>query len=148
MSSPRECLSCNEVKTIVAWGNCQKCWRRDYYVSKERTSDTYQKKSKQKYLDLKANYTPEQYKQWRDNAKFKKLKRLFGVDYTEMWLAQGGACAICGAWESGRALSLDHDHETGKARWLLCHNCNVIIGLAYESATVLNNAIRYLEQHR
>ena len=51
-------------------------------------------------------------------------------EYDAMLAAQGGGCAICGARgnANGRRLAVDHDHVTGAARGILCHNCNAGIG--------------------
>lgn len=62
--------------------------------------------------------------------------------------AQGGLCAICGSPPAHDALAIDHDHETGKVRALLCDNCNFMIGLARESSALLEIAATYLESHR
>ncbi len=62
---------------------------------------------------------------------------------------QDGRCAICGVHEGDVArkmLFLDHDHATGQPRALLCHHCNVGLGLFRERIEVLQAAIRYLEE--
>lgn len=64
---------------------------------------------------------------------------------------QNNLCAICG--EEGfkmnehikSPLNLDHCHETGKVRGLLCHNCNRALGLLKDNKERLNRAILYLE---
>lgn len=59
------------------------------------------------------------------------LKRygLTPADYAAMLVAQGGACAICRLPEKAdRNLAVDHDHETGIVRALLCNRCNVLLG--------------------
>lgn len=38
--------------------------------------------------------------------------------------AQGGVCAICGGTDTQRRLAVDHDHESGEVRGLLCSGCN------------------------
>ena len=49
--------------------------------------------------------------------------------YREMYLTQGGLCALCGKPETnGNLLVVDHDHDTGKVRGLLCSGCNLEIG--------------------
>ena len=71
-------------------------------------------------------------------------------DYTRMFAEQDGRCAICGKPETktrgGVAvrLSIDHDHVTGKARGLLCNNCNVMIGYANDDIVKLRAAVVYL----
>lgn len=60
---------------------------------------------------------------------------------------QGGKCAICGSnnpnhW-SGR-FHVDHCHDTGMVRGLLCASCNTGIGLLQENPEILKNAIDYL----
>ena len=51
-------------------------------------------------------------------------------DYDDLSALQNGVCAICGGEnENGKSLSIDHDHETGKVRGLLCHRCNLWLGV-------------------
>lgn len=80
----------------------------------------------------------------------------FGItpdQYREMLDAQGGVCAICEQPErvrdarNGRlkALAVDHDHETGAVRGLLCQNCNKGIGNLGDSPERLIAAAAYLE---
>lgn len=79
------------------------------------------------------------------------LKRNHGLsigDYDAMLSKQDGKCAIHGGvCKSGRRLAVDHDHETGKIRELLCGQCNQALGLLRESVEVFERAIRYLKKH-
>lgn len=61
---------------------------------------------------------------------------------------QNGGCAICGKNRSSakKPLCVDHNHDTGAIRGLLCDNCNRGIGLLLDSPELLKNAIAYLEQ--
>lgn len=77
------------------------------------------------------------------------LKRKFGMtpeQYDEMLLAQGGGCGICR--RSPRpdiSLHVDHDHETGRIRGLLCFRCNNSLGDLEDDPALLWAALRYLE---
>ena len=78
------------------------------------------------------------------------LKSRYGLsvdDYSEMLNKQNGGCAICGTTKPGGRydkLHVDHCHETGKVRGLLCHNCNRALGLLGDNISTLTNAINYL----
>jgi hypothetical protein len=62
----------------------------------------------------------------------KSTLRAHGLDpetYEAMLLAQGGVCAICKQPPApGGHLDIDHNHETGQLRALLCRGCNVGVG--------------------
>jgi hypothetical protein len=77
-----------------------------------------------------------------------KLRYRYGLsssDYEVMLLKQGGGCGICGAApKHDRRLSVDHDHDTGAVRGLLCDACNQAIGLLRDDPRLLKNAIEYL----
>ena len=49
-----------------------------------------------------------------------------------LWELSGCRCGMCGVALSFNKACLDHDHETGKARGVLCHQCNLTLG-HYES---------------
>lgn len=57
---------------------------------------------------------------------------------------QENACAICGASFDDVALNLDHDHESGHHRGLLCTRCNQGLGFFRDDPSLLQRAISYL----
>jgi hypothetical protein len=76
------------------------------------------------------------------------LKRRYGIsaEEAELMLAeQGGLCAVCRA---APAEHVDHDHDTGTVRALLCFNCNGGLGQFKDDPLVLRAAADYVEQHR
>lgn len=86
-----------------------------------------------------------------------RLKHRYGItaaEYDAMYEAQGGCCAICGKHAiDGRSpehwknkLAVDHCHDTGRVRALLCNDCNAGIGhLATERVALA--AAAYLRLH-
>ena len=62
----------------------------------------------------------------------KHFKRAYGItveDYERMFQEQGGVCKICQhTCKSGKQLAVDHCHETGTVRGLLCAKCNTNLG--------------------
>lgn len=87
----------------------------------------------------------------------RNLKSRYGISLTEykkMFEAQGCKCAICGTTENNTTgdrkdwnFAVDHDHQTGKVRGLLCNNCNRALGLFQDNAQLLAEAKKYLETH-
>ena len=68
--------------------------------------------------------------------------------YNEMFTRQKGVCAICQQPETRNKttrLSVDHDHLTGRIRGLLCHKCNVVLGLVDDNKETLIALINYLK---
>jgi hypothetical protein len=69
-----------------------------------------------------------------------------------MLAAQNYCCAICNsdkavARRSHYSWRVDHCHTTGKVRALLCHNCNIALGLLKESVPTLEAMVKYLKHH-
>lgn len=97
---------------------------------------------------------PEKWDLWSRNYNLQK----FGIDfdgYQQLYTSQNGVCAICSKPETElnrnkktKALAVDHDHQTGKIRGLLCSRCNTSIGKFDENADLLRTAADYLEKHR
>jgi hypothetical protein len=97
------------------------------------------------------------YEARRDKVVAWARKYRFGVDqaaYNALFEAQSGVCAICRRPETAsfrgrvKQLSLDHDHQTGRIRGLLCGNCNIMIGQAQDSIVLLTSMIDYLRAPR
>ena len=67
---------------------------------------------------------------------------LIPQEYYRMLDEQHGACWICKRID--RKLRVDHDHQTGKVRGLLCSSCNTGLGMFADSTILLSNALAYL----
>lgn len=67
-----------------------------------------------------------------------------------MKVAQKGCCALCGTDTPGGNgdFAVDHDHETGIVRKLLCFNCNIGIGKFRDNPELLRKAAEYLESYK
>lgn len=81
-----------------------------------------------------------------------RLVTQYGItnsDYEEMLEAQEFKCAGCGTHQNEltKKLNVDHDHNTGAVRGLLCGNCNRALGLVKDNLSTLENLITYLEKH-
>ena len=76
-------------------------------------------------------------------AVLKKKYNLTPGEYNQMALNQNGRCAIC---EQPIKLHVDHDHETGKVRGLLCQRCNTGSGLFKHDVKILRNAVKYFKK--
>lgn len=78
-------------------------------------------------------------------SRVKALYNMEPQDYLEMHARQNGECAICKQVpKTKRGLHLDHCHETGAIRGLLCHNCNVALGCFNDNPALMLRAIQYL----
>jgi len=80
----------------------------------------------------------------RHETRVVKVYGLSPGDYARLYAAQGGVCALCRrATGATRQLAVDHDHETGEVRGLLCMPCNRdIIG---KGRTMLVRALEYFD---
>ena len=83
-----------------------------------------------------------------DAERATKLRNMYGlsvVAFDELLADQGGGCAICETTEpGGKNWHVDHDHETGKVRGILCVRCNAGIGMLDDSPERLEVALDYL----
>lgn len=70
-------------------------------------------------------------------------------EFEAMNEAQDGKCAICGQpCPIHSRLSVDHDHETGRVRGLLCSSHNVGLGMFGDDPDLLIAAAEYLRASR
>ena len=104
---------------------CKPCWY-------ELTSSKLSGKSRGKYLRMRRNGN---------------LMRKYGItvdEYDRILSKRGGVCKICSKSSQGISLAVDHDHQTGRIRGILCENCNRGLGMFKDSPMLLAEAIKYL----
>lgn len=101
---------------------------------------------------------PERSQRYLQRRRDQRRQMSYGVtpeQYAVMLEQQQGVCAICRKPETFRQpktgpiapLAVDHDHETGKVRGLLCHACNVGISRFNDDPAILAAAASYLREH-
>lgn len=86
----------------------------------------------------------------------RNLKQRYGItvdEYESLIANQNNACAICEVeipdkleYKGKRRSVVDHNHETGEVRGILCLKCNLVLGHARENTTILYKAIVYLSE--
>lgn len=87
---------------------------------------------------------------FRRNARTHKLRKEYGItqaEYEAMVERQKGACAVCRRPPKTGRLHIDHDHDSGKVRGLLCMPCNSFLGKISEDVVILKRAVAYLTGH-
>jgi hypothetical protein len=75
-----------------------------------------------------------------------QLVRRYGISRQErsrLLIAQDGLCGIC---YERPAVTVDHDHATGRVRGMLCKACNVALGVLGDDVESLQRVIEYLTQ--
>lgn len=100
----------------------------------------------------------EETKNWKNNKSEDELKdmylqRTYSVSlnwYNRQIEKQQNTCLICNTIFSkepltGKSPVVDHDHDTGKVRGIICNECNRGIGYFRDSTTALENAAKYLK---
>lgn len=88
---------------------------------------------------------------WRENNpnwhRVHHLMRMYGLtpeQFDAMLITQSGRCAICN--DPMQSPHVDHCHETGKVRALLCSLCNQGLGQFRDRIDILREAVRYLAE--
>jgi len=128
---------------------CHKKSAREWHKVHPEKSKTNKTEYRKNHREQERERSGKWYKNNPDKARNGHLKRRYGIDqptYLTLLASQGGKCAICGTAESGGhgVWHIDHDHETGKIRGLLCHGCNTALGGFGDNPDRLLAAVDYL----
>ncbi len=156
--STSSCKYGHRAERRTATGKCLECERIAQASPKMRA---YHRKISmtEKYVNQRKQYRAsiagtEKFKEATRGVHLKNKYGLTLEDHKAMYDAQSGKCAICDAHmeihnrQMVDSCHVDHNHETGKVRQLLCGLCNKMLGLARENVEVLQSAIKYLNVHR
>jgi len=127
----KKCTKCGQEKSTSEYyiikktgrlhGSCKECFKSKSRESRKRLGKTHKRGTN---LMWRYGITLEDYNKFDQN------------------------CNICGSSDEGRGfnMNVDHDHDTGKVRGLLCNSCNRGLGLLGENN--LEKAILYLNRSR
>lgn len=66
-------------------------------------------------------------------------------EYRSILASQRGRCYVCLRKPEGKRLVVDHNHDTGEVRGLLCHKCNSALGMLSDMAWRVRRLYHYLE---
>jgi len=110
------------------------------------------------YTERQKQKNPRRFSLWQKTNRVRHgrkyfLKKLYGITleiYDEMLLKQNKVCAICsnGPTHRRKYLSVDHDHNTGEVRGLLCEPCNTGLGFFRDNPQLLDKAAEYARLRR
>jgi hypothetical protein len=128
-----------------------------YSASNAARAKTWREKNPEKARELQRAYRAKRRAEGKQAASTNQvwrwtLKNKFGLtedEYNNMVTQQGNKCAICYTTDPcnrGRRWRVDHCHTTNKVRALLCHNCNVTLGLVGEDTDRLRRMIEYIDR--
>lgn len=148
----RRHATCHPEKLVCARQMCLSCYKKWWlaeHPEQQQKKIAYRKAWRLRNLPLVNAYerarkkTPEQLLRYELRTKYD----LSVERYEALVKLQGNKCAICGRAPNPRSrfrrLSVDHDHETGKIRGLLCMGCNSFLG-RWESAKWQTTVTSYL----
>ena len=142
----KRCGSCREILLLSEFPKkknsadglycyCKKCVSQITKKYRDRNQSVLQERRKEKYLHNKLLFKRRNlYSKYRTTPEY--------ID--NLYHQQGGLCVIC---KTNPIKHVDHDHERGLVRGLLCGQCNVGLGMFRDNALILSSAIQYLEKN-
>ena len=145
---PVELMTKNKSRANGCGSYCKKCdnIRKKKWISKNRKRHNSNiLKAKNKWRKENPDKELEQRERADLNRKLKKFN-LTKEEYLNLKDSCKNKCMICHKTQD-KELAIDHCHETGTVRGLLCSNCNTSLGLVYESIDTLKSMIKYLEKN-
>jgi hypothetical protein len=112
-------------------------WNKIYYATHKKEIDARNK------AYYHAHKKERAVKRWTYHVQSKY--KLSKTDFETMFNNQNNVCAICkkANW-NGKKPFIDHDHKSGKVRGILCHSCNIAMGLLKENPSIMREMINYL----
>ena len=137
----KKCTKCKQVLPLTNFGK------------RKVSTDGYNWTCKDCYNAKQREFrekNPELHQQYRRQSNLRHHYGISMLDYNLQLERQNHRSAICEKHQSEfqSALVVDHSHDTGKIRALLCGNCNLGLGNFQDDSNVLQKAIEYLHIHK
>lgn len=157
--SGRPCTRCGIWKPLTDYSpnwryrdgymrRCKACMNelgRQHYAKKKLDPKWYAERRAKARRWLRDN--PEKFEVQKRRAFLRQAHGLTFEAYAAMMTAQNNRCGICGTKRKpgDRYLHVDHDHQTGALRGLLCDKCNSGLGHLGDNIAGIRRALAYLE---
>lgn len=135
MDRVKQCYTCGELLPVSA------------FIRDKAKPDGLQYECREcRNARLRRYYSPE-----RNRIAY--LRQTYGLtpdDYQGLYDAQEGRCGVCGSFMElysgniSKTAHVDHNHDTGNVRGLLCNGCNRGLGYFKDDTELLRAAIQYL----
>lgn len=144
-------MASKEYKERLKIENPEK-YKEVYLGGQKRYRDKLKESNPEKYKDIYS----QQKKRWKQRnpekaklqKKFEKIKSKYGITYEQYYSRldlQNKLCKSCGdELKTDRGTHIDHCHNTGVVRGILCMSCNIILGHAKDDIERLKKLIFYL----
>ncbi len=146
----KHCTTCGQDKEVSCFNNNKT--KPDGKQTRCRDCDKANGRGR-KYKESAKQYQEKNKEALQQRSREFHYKAKYGLTLTEldeMREQQGFSCFICGVHEDHtqrEVLCVDHDHDTGQVRKLLCATCNQGLGLFKDSSSLLFKAAQYLEAY-
>lgn len=159
----KQCPNCRELKDrsefskdrhkadgLCSW--CKECIRSRQQQNKEKLqayTNQYYQDNKERLCQMQKQRNQNNSEARSQVARRARLRYNYDIsleEYNDLFSKQEGKCAICGTHQSelNKSLCVDHDHETGEVRGLLCRTCNAGLGMFKEQRELFLKALEYL----
>ena len=127
-------------------------YSQEYYQRTKEAHKERNRKWREKNRERRKTYQKEYHERNKNKARQYgweyQLRTQYSItkeDYETILSSQIGCCAICKG-KCTRRFAVDHDHNTGKIRGLLCNKCNRGLGLFLDNPNYLEAAAKYIKQ--
>jgi len=115
-------------------------------IKKKATLRAAQDRYRLRHLDdirARSRKNQKYNREYRFHWSLKNKYEITFDEYSNMVISQSGRCAICRIESDD--LHIDHDHDSGQVRGLLCPQCNQALGMFRDTPGILKEAAKYLE---
>lgn len=106
-----------------------------YQRNKDKIIANGQKRYQEKISEIK------EYNRWRS------IKKKYGITRQQWQVMHDDQLGLCGICEKSKELNVDHCHETGKVRKLICDGCNIAMGVV-DNEALLSKCKRYKDEFK
>jgi hypothetical protein len=140
--------------------NCKECRNKyekalrdgnlEYKIRQQENRNKWALKNPDKVRELKRKHNKGIKPSVRREQALKHKFNITQDDYEKMLQSQDGLCRICHKESNNKVqkhFHVDHNHETGKIRGLLCNKCNMGLGMFNDNKDLIKKAMDYLERY-